>query len=95
MTVKSDLQGIVDSLEALMVRADALENKHLRDMLDLGRGRLIDAAKHPDIELIEKDAPPEPGKNPGFAHPDDVSLNPDGTLQQAPNVVGRADVRKE
>lgn len=34
-------------------------------------------------------------QNPGFRHPDNVELNPDGTLKTAPNALGQTDDREK
>lgn len=145
MNLKATLNDVIGHLDGLVTAADGIENKHLRDLLADGRGRLKDAAGHPDAERVGKkeeepvkeyppvfDTKPTPGPmepspatpapfmphaegaqpddgvkhpgdpefqpenmNSGFTKPDDVDLNPDGTLQHAPNAFGRSDVRKE
>ena len=53
MTAKSDLQTAIDSLEGLAAKADKLDNKHLRDVINDGQGRLIDAMRQGDIDKLE------------------------------------------
>lgn len=46
-----------------------------------------DAIRPGDPEVSFQD------QNPNFQHPDNVELNPDGTVKQAPNALGKADDR--